>query len=106
MAEDEWWGGAHLWGHADPRIEPLSLKCHSALLMAAVTDTLINVDLIMDEAKVVAASAEADEPEQLCRRLHRSNTQKLKNKTTEKHTWWINALMDYFLTQKQAINTW
>lgn len=52
MAEDEWWGGAHLWGHADPRIEPLSLKCHSALLVAAVTDTLINVDLIMDEAQV------------------------------------------------------
>lgn len=32
--------------------------------MAAVTDTLINVDLIMDEAKVIAASAEAEEPEQ------------------------------------------
>lgn len=91
MAEDEWWGGAHLWGHADPRIEPLSLKCHSALLVAAVTDTLINVDLIMDEAKVIAASAEADEPEQLCRRLYvctvsaqEQHSEVKKTKKTEK----------------------
>lgn len=51
---------AYLWGHSDPRIAPQSLKCHSALHIAAVTDRLIYMDLIMDEAKVIAANWNAD----------------------------------------------
>lgn len=51
---------AYLWGHSDPRIAPQSLKCHSALHIAAVTDRLIYMDLIMDEAKVIGANWNAD----------------------------------------------
>lgn len=51
---------AYLWGHSDPRIDPQSLKCHSAVHAAAVTDRLIHMDLIMDEAKVIGANWNTD----------------------------------------------
>lgn len=47
---------AYLLGRSDPRIALQSLKCHSAPHITAVTDRLIYMDLIMDEAKVNRAN--------------------------------------------------
>lgn len=48
-------GDVYLLGRPDPRIAPQSLKCHSALRITAVTDSLIYTSLIMDEGKVNGA---------------------------------------------------
>lgn len=42
----------YLSGRPDPKIALQSLKCHSALHITAMTDSLIYMDLIMDDAKV------------------------------------------------------
>lgn len=47
---------AYLLGLCDPRIALQSLKSHSALHFTAVTDRLIYIKLIMDEAKVNGAN--------------------------------------------------
>ncbi len=52
---------AYLLGRSDPRIALQSLKCHSAPHITAVTDRLIYMDLIMDEAKVNRANWNIDE---------------------------------------------
>lgn len=50
----------YLLGRSDPRIALQSLKCHSVHHNAAVTDRLIYMDLIMDEAKVNGANWNTD----------------------------------------------